>query len=97
MIGLIEAAVARAAGTLKVASDSAVGVDLDNDALGLEGVRVVDLFSGTSRVGQALKRRGCVVCANDNKWAYTAGRYRLALIDKNSSSDKLFSRSSLTT
>jgi adenine-specific DNA-methyltransferase len=38
-------------------------------------VRVVDLFSGTSRVSQALKRRGCVVCANDNNvYAHTLAR-----------------------
>lgn len=46
------------------------------DGLGFgAGARVVDLFSGTSRVGQALKRKGYVVCANDrNAYAHVLAR-----------------------
>jgi len=37
--------------------------------------RVLDLFSGTSRVGHALKRAGCAVIANDhNAYAHTLAR-----------------------
>jgi adenine-specific DNA-methyltransferase len=41
----------------------------------MDGVSsVADLFSGTSRVGHALKRRGFAVTANDhNRYAYTLG------------------------
>ena len=44
--------------------------------LGVSDVNVVvDLFSGTSRVGQALKRRGLAVKANDhNAYAHTLAR-----------------------
>ena len=39
------------------------------------GDRVLDLFSGTSRVGQALKQRGFMVSANDhNEYAHTIAR-----------------------
>ncbi len=37
--------------------------------------RVLDLFSGTSRVGHALKRQGCAVVSNDhNAYAHTLAR-----------------------
>ena len=37
-----------------------------------QGDRVLDLFSGTSRVGQALKKQGFMVSANDhNLYAHT--------------------------
>src|SRR5690349_23968093 len=39
-----------------------------------EARSVLDLFSGTARVGQALKRRGYAVTANDHTWY----AYRLA-------------------
>ena len=39
------------------------------------GSRVLDLFSGTSRVGQALKKQGLMVTANDhNLYAHTIAR-----------------------
>ena len=39
------------------------------------GPTVLDLFSGTSRVGHALKRRGFRVVANDhNAYAHTLAR-----------------------
>ena len=48
---------------------SAVFADLPS------GTRVLDLFSGTSRVGQALKQLGLQVSANDhNLYAYTIAR-----------------------
>ena len=40
-----------------------------------EGTRILDVFSGTSRVGQALKRAGFEVSANDhNAYAHTIAR-----------------------
>jgi len=40
-----------------------------------EGARILDVFSGTSRVGQALKRAGFDVCSNDhNAYAHTIAR-----------------------
>jgi adenine-specific DNA-methyltransferase len=39
------------------------------------GTRVLDLFSGTSRVSQALKQQGLYVCSNDhNLYAHTIAR-----------------------
>jgi adenine-specific DNA-methyltransferase len=39
------------------------------------GQRALDLFSGTSRVGQALKASGFAVCSNDlNAYAATVAR-----------------------
>ncbi|MGB0638713.1 MAG: DNA adenine methylase [Myxococcota bacterium] len=39
------------------------------------GTRVLDLFSGTSRVSQALKKQGLYVCSNDhNLYAHTIAR-----------------------
>lgn len=44
-------------------------------ALAPEGGRVLDLFSGTARVGHALKRRGYFVVANDhNRFAHALAR-----------------------
>ena len=49
---------------------------IENAVLSVPDVNVVvDLFSGTSRVGQALKRRGLQVIANDhNAYAHTLAR-----------------------
>jgi adenine-specific DNA-methyltransferase len=52
-------------------------LDLIGDAIGRSapGPSVLDLFSGTSRVGHALKRRGFRVVANDhNAYAHTLAR-----------------------
>lgn len=45
-----------------------------------EASSVLDAFSGTSRVGQAFKKKGCVVVSNDhNEYARTiAGCYIVA-------------------
>jgi adenine-specific DNA-methyltransferase len=52
-------------------------LDLIGEAVGrvAPGPTVLDLFSGTSRVGHALKRRGFRVVANDhNAYAHTLAR-----------------------